>query len=654
MNCLTVRNSTRRILCGLVLTTFMVRAYAQGCSADPSQAGRADFNALDAINRSSLISETDATRTYSMDNGIAVLTAATLSNINQIAQGYIPQTEEGKALQLALQVRASVLAFAAVCQSIVRLNPTVPGVNQFLTCIHPVNLAAVAAATAIRDLGLALIGANGAPPLTCAVPSAISFPRGVKGISNVIGFLSDVAPTIDAFRDLRMILGDLKDSSEFWGAAIVEAPNRRLPFVSESTEHRNRANVWLGSELAGHGTSAVSRGEIRQQDIDLIVDSYPHELVELVDQMASTIQNLAGVRPAVETAVRNVESLFTNLRRMQDEVVQPTYDVQVDLGASSIGQEAVSKSSPALTEEFHRQLGMSALIHWFGHEQGRTLFNERFGTPLLASSFSAPSAGPSRARALQFQRNELELSTLIGIGNLSVEVLGGDGFFVPIGSPHQVRVLRRSDNADVTNSVQILALSGATTVITGNQLLATDTLQPFAAVPEIGLIIAIDVPTSSWGITQLAITDTDTDDDLLADHWESNPGVRNDPLSVLSGQGSGSSPTEATCRSIQATIVGTDGPDNITGTTGRDVVAGLGGNDRINGIGGNDLICGDAGNDTLLGSAGNDRLFGGTGRDKLNGGAGRDKLNGGPGKDGCKGGSKNDTATSCEQSSSIP
>lgn len=643
MKYLTIRNNIRDVTLGLAIATFGGQAHAQGCGANPSQAGRADASALDALGRSSLVAEIAATQAYTTDNGVAVLTAATLSNANQVAQGYIPQTEEGKALQLALQLRVTLLAFAAVCQSIVRLNPTVTGVNQFLDCIHPVNLALVAVNIAIRDTGIALIGGNGAPPPTCAAPSTFSFPRGVQGISNVIELFKGVAPAIDAFRDLEMAFQSLISSSMYW-RAVLGLPTGQLPFVAESTQIANRANVWVGLEIAGHGTSAVSRGAIRQQDIDLIVDSYPHELVELIGQIGSTIQNTVDLQPTIDAAIDSVASILTDLQRMQNEVTRPTYDAQVDRVAGPIGREAVSTLSPRLTRGFHGELVKSALIHRLGHEQGRAVFDERFGTLSRTASITTS----------QLLRTELELSSLVGIGNLSVEVLGGDGFFVPIDSSNQVRVLRRSDNADVTHSVQVFALSGATIVIEGDQLRATDTMQPFAAVPETALVMAIDIPSSSWGVTQLAITDSDADDDLLADHWEANPGVRDNPLSVLSGRGSNPGPTNATCRGTQATIVGTDGPDNITGTTGRDVVAGLGGNDRINGIGGNDLICGDAGNDTLLGSAGNDRLFGGTGRDKLNGGAGRDKLNGGPGKDGCKGGSKNDTATSCEQSSSIP
>ena len=67
----------------------------------------------------------------------------------------------------------------------------------------------------------------------------------------------------------------------------------------------------------------------------------------------------------------------------------------------------------------------------------------------------------------------------------------------------------------------------------------------------------------------------------------------------------------ATCDGIAATIVGTDGDDELTGTTGDDVIAGLGGQDTIDGGGGNDVLCGDAGADVVVGGTGSDRIFGG-------------------------------------------
>ena len=45
------------------------------------------------------------------------------------------------------------------------------------------------------------------------------------------------------------------------------------------------------------------------------------------------------------------------------------------------------------------------------------------------------------------------------------------------------------------------------------------------------------------------------------------------------------------CNGRVTTMVGTDGPDELTGTAGVDVIAGLNGDDDIAGLGGNDLVC---------------------------------------------------------------
>jgi hypothetical protein len=105
------------------------------------------------------------------------------------------------------------------------------------------------------------------------------------------------------------------------------------------------------------------------------------------------------------------------------------------------------------------------------------------------------------------------------------------------------------------------------------------------------------------------------------------------------------------CAGKAATIVGTDGADQITGSHLADVIIGLGGDDKVSGLRGNDVICGGTGNDTLEGRVGNDQLYGQQGNDKLYGWKGNDKLygqqgndtlQGGPGKDILKGGAGKD------------
>jgi Ca2+-binding RTX toxin-like protein len=94
-------------------------------------------------------------------------------------------------------------------------------------------------------------------------------------------------------------------------------------------------------------------------------------------------------------------------------------------------------------------------------------------------------------------------------------------------------------------------------------------------------------------------------------------------------------PAEAvtTCGGLPATIVGTNGKDNMIGTPLRDVVNLLGGSDTFDGGLGDDIICGGGGKDRLSGGAGNDRVYGDSGNDYFIEGAGNDRIVGGAGRD---------------------
>ena len=64
------------------------------------------------------------------------------------------------------------------------------------------------------------------------------------------------------------------------------------------------------------------------------------------------------------------------------------------------------------------------------------------------------------------------------------------------------------------------------------------------------------------------------------------------------------------CGDVEATIVGTNGPDKLKGTNDSDVIAALDGDDVINASGGDDLVCGGLGNDKIDAGTGNDFAFG--------------------------------------------
>jgi Ca2+-binding RTX toxin-like protein len=96
------------------------------------------------------------------------------------------------------------------------------------------------------------------------------------------------------------------------------------------------------------------------------------------------------------------------------------------------------------------------------------------------------------------------------------------------------------------------------------------------------------------------------------------------------------------CQGKDATIVGSEGADQLQGTALADVIVGLGGADNIVAKGKNDIVCAGSGKDVVSGGRGNDRLNGEGGSDILRGGPGKDTEKGGPGRDTLIGGAKND------------
>lgn len=114
-------------------------------------------------------------------------------------------------------------------------------------------------------------------------------------------------------------------------------------------------------------------------------------------------------------------------------------------------------------------------------------------------------------------------------------------------------------------------------------------------------------------------------------------------LTLGLGPGAGLAPTAQalaeppTCRGLPATIVGTDGDDDLPGTDGDDVVWLGPGDDTFDGGPGDDVICGGDGFDRLYGGEGDDWLDGGDGGDVVEGEAGDDVVHGGPGDDRLRG-----------------
>lgn len=87
------------------------------------------------------------------------------------------------------------------------------------------------------------------------------------------------------------------------------------------------------------------------------------------------------------------------------------------------------------------------------------------------------------------------------------------------------------------------------------------------------------------------------------------------------------------CGGYLATIVGTNGDDEIFGTDGDDVIVSGNGNDFVFGGAGDDLICGGNGDDFLVGNQGSDQMWGDRGNDIVIGGPANDAVFGGHGDD---------------------
>jgi Ca2+-binding RTX toxin-like protein len=98
-----------------------------------------------------------------------------------------------------------------------------------------------------------------------------------------------------------------------------------------------------------------------------------------------------------------------------------------------------------------------------------------------------------------------------------------------------------------------------------------------------------------------------------------------------------------TCFGQEATIIGTNGPDNLPGTSGADVIVAKAGGDEATGLGRDDRVCMGAGSDrfgNVFGSpedTGDDRIDLGGGDDAANAGPGGDLVLGGDGNDGMGG-----------------
>lgn len=98
-----------------------------------------------------------------------------------------------------------------------------------------------------------------------------------------------------------------------------------------------------------------------------------------------------------------------------------------------------------------------------------------------------------------------------------------------------------------------------------------------------------------------------------------------DPLFVVSNEGSGSAPPSVTIyRIVEPQTEGANGKDDLVGTILDDEMTGGNAKDLLSGIAGDDELFGENGSDTLSGGPGDDLLYGGNGSDTLATGSGED------------------------------
>ena len=181
-----------------------------------------------------------------------------------------------------------------------------------------------------------------------------------------------------------------------------------------------------------------------------------------------------------------------------------------------------------------------------------------------------------------------------------------------------------SDSANETVTYIIYALDGTTVLGTENSSASPFTISA-ATYSQIGRIDFVADNATYVRIADIAY-------DEITSGFPSNldPVLIDYVLTDTDGQ---SDTAQLALYTIDQTITGTSGIDNIAGGSLNDAIIGDDGNDILSGNAGNDSLSGGAGDDTLSGGIGDDYLSGGDGQDSLSGGAGSDTLDGGAGDD---------------------
>jgi len=205
------------------------------------------------------------------------------------------------------------------------------------------------------------------------------------------------------------------------------------------------------------------------------------------------------------------------------------------------------------------------------------------------------------------------------------------------GNPNGVQNVQftlTSNSANEPVAYTIYALDGTT--VLGNE---RSSASPFTIsatdYPQIGSIRFTADATATW----VRISNISWDEVTSAAPTGVDPVLVDYVLTDSDGQ---SDSAQLSLYSIDQTLSGTSGMDNIAGGALNDAIVGGTGDDILSGNAGNDSLAGGEGNDTLVGGDGDDYLSGGDGQDSLTGGAGRDTLTGDAGDDVVDGGAGDD------------
>ena len=314
------------------------------------------------------------------------------------------------------------------------------------------------------------------------------------------------------------------------------------------------------------------------------------------------------------------------------------YSYDVDLDGNNVYQATVTDSSD----------GSTFIVRSNGFYEFTPDTSGITTTPEAVATTSAANVTASDVTLSGFDNTGAAATLIYGANGVTVQ--GGanddridDGESVVVdftskgGNPNGVQNVQftlTSNSANEPVAYTIYALDG-TTVLGNERSSASPFTISAADYPQIGSIRFTADATATW----VRISNISWDEVTSAAPTGIDPVLVDYVLTDSDGQ---SDSAQLSLYTIDQTLSGTSGMDNIAGGALNDAIIGDAGDDILTGNAGNDSLAGGAGNDSLVGGDGDDYLSGGDGQDTLTGGAGRDTLTGDAGDDVVDGGAGDD------------